>query len=313
MLNRRQLRIKVMEVIYAYDKSIEKNIDFQLNYFLTANKNFYRLYISVLSVFKSLASYTFELSSQNSKKFIIDQSDEFCLKFSKNLFLKKISKDEFLSNKINDLKIDIFHKHPEYLTSIWKKIESSKLFLNYVNKKEFHFENDKILILNLFKQVIAADDKLYEFYEDSEISWTNDLPLVNSLVLGTLKKVKKLSRKSTLDKKIYKNNLDADFGVKLIKQVVKNKIMLKEEIDMLTSNWDNDRIAQIDLILLQMCLSEFLFFDSIPIKVSINEYLELAKEYSSPKSNVFINGVMDAVSKKLIAECRINKNQRGLQ
>ena len=107
--------------------------------------------------------------------------------------------------------------------------------------------------------------------------------------------------------------MDADFGVKLIKQVVKNKIMLKEEIDMLTSNWDNDRIAQIDLILLQMCLSEFLFFDSIPIKVSINEYLELAKEYSSPKSNVFINGVMDAVSKKLIAEGRINKNQRGLQ
>ena len=313
MLNRRQLRIKVMEVIYAYDKSIEKNIDFQLNYFLTANKNFYRLYISVLSVFKSLANYTFELSSQNSKKFIIDQSDEFCLKFSKNLFLKKISKDEFLSNKINDLKIDIFHKHPEYLTSLWKKIESSKLFLNYCNKKEFIFENDKILILNLFKKVIATDDKLYEFYEDSEISWTNDLPLVNSLVLGTLKKVKKLSRKSTLDKKIYKNNLDADFGIKLIKEVIKNKNMLKEEIDMLTSNWDNDRIAQIDLILLQMCLSEFLFFDSIPIKVSINEYLELAKEYSSPKSNVFINGVMDAVSKKLIAEGRINKNQRGLQ
>ena len=81
---------------------------------------------------------------------------------------------------------------------------------------------------------------------------------------------------------------------------------------MLTSNWDNDRIAQIDLILLQMCLSEFLFFDSIPIKVSINEYLELAKEYSSPKSNVFINGVMDAVSKKLIAEGRINKNQYQL-
>ena len=313
MLNRRQLRIKVMEVIYAYDKSIEKNIDFQLNYFLTANKNFYRLYISVYSVFKSLANYTFELSSQNSKKFIIDQSDEFCLKFSKNLFLKKISKDEFLSNKINDLKIDIFHKHPEYLTSLWKKIESSKLFLNYCNKKEFNFENDKILILNLFKKVIATDDKLYEFYEDSEISWTNDLPLVNSLVLGTLKKVKKLSRKSTLDKKIYKNNLDADFGIKLIKEVIKNKNMLKEEIDMLTSNWDNDRIAQIDLILLQMCLSEFLFFDSIPVKVSINEYLELAKEYSSPKSNVFINGVMDAVSKKLIAEGRINKNQRGLQ
>ena len=89
--------------------------------------------------------------------------------------------------------------------------------------------------------------------------------------------------------------------------------MLKEEIDKITSNWDSERIAQIDLILLQLCLTEFLFFDSIPIKVSINEYLELAKEYSSPKSNIFINGIMDTISKQFILEGRIKKNKRGLQ
>ena len=165
----------------------------------------------------------------------------------------------------------------------------------------------------MFKQIIALDSKLYDYYEDSEISWINDLPLVNSLVLVTLKKIEKLSRKSTLITKIYKNDKDAKFGIKLINDVISNNDILKEEISKFTSNWDNERIAQIDLILLQMCLAEFLFFDSIPLKVSINEYLELAKEYSSPKSNIFINGIMDAISKKLIIDGRINKNKRGLQ
>jgi transcription antitermination factor NusB len=96
-------------------------------------------------------------------------------------------------------------------------------------------------------------------------------------------------------------------------QAIKNKEILQNEISKVTPNWDNERIAQIDLILLQMCLSEFLFFKSIPLKVSINEYLEIAKEYSSDKSNIFINGIMDSLSKQFENEGRINKNKRGLQ
>lgn len=313
MLNRRQLRLKVMEVIYAYEKSIEKDIDFQLKYFLKSNKNFYRLYITVLSIFKSLHQHSINVNSQNSKKFLKDKSELFYLKFSQNLFLKKISNDKFLSNQIDVLDIDIFNKHPEYLISLWKKIELSELFSVYLKKEKFSFKDDKSLVFNLFKKIIALDDKLYEFYEDTEISWINDLPLVNSLVLTTFKKIEKLSRKSTVSTKIYKNDKDAKFGVKLIKEVISNKDLLRLDINKFTANWDNERIAQIDLILLQMCLAEFLFFDSIPVKVSINEYLELAKEYSSPKSNIFINGVLDTVSKQLIIEGRIKKNRRGLQ
>ena len=101
--------------------------------------------------------------------------------------------------------------------------------------------------------------------------------------------------------------------VSLIKKVIDNKESLEKEISNITLNWDNDRIAQIDLILLQMCLSEFLYFKSIPVKVSINEYLEIAKEYSSKKSNVFINGILDKLSKNLVKEGLLKKNKRGLQ
>ena len=313
MLNRRQLRLKVMEVVYAYEKSIEKDIDFQLNYFLNSNKKFYHLYITILSIFRSIYVHSVQCNDQNSKKFLKDETNLFYLKFSKNTFLKKLSFDKVLENKIVEFKIDIFEKHPEYLISLWKKIEESKLFSDYINNKDNSFEKDKFFTVNLFKKIIALDDKLYEFFEDTEISWINDLPLVNSLVLNTFKKIQKRSRKSPLLIKLYKNDEDAEFGVKLIKDIIFNNDMLMEEIDKATSNWDNERIAQIDLILLKMCLTEFLFFNSIPVKVSINEYLELAKEYSSPKSNIFINGIMDTISKQLIKNGRIKKNKRGLQ
>ena len=313
MLNRRQLRLKVMEVVYAYEKSIEKNIDFQLNYFLNSNKKFYHLYITILSIFRSIYVHSIQCNDQNSKKFLKDETNLFYLKFSKNTFLKKLSFDKVLENKIVEFKIDIFEKHPEYLISLWQKIEESKLFSDYINNKNHSFEKDKFFTVNLFKKIIALDDKLYEFFEDTEISWINDLPLVNSLVLNTFKKIQKRSRKSPLSIKLYKNDEDAEFGVKLIKDIIFNNDMLMEEIDKATSNWDNERIAQIDLILLKMCLTEFLFFNSIPVKVSINEYLELAKEYSSPKSNIFINGIMDTISKQLIKNGRIKKNKRGLQ
>ena len=313
MLNRRQLRLKVMEVVYAYEKSIEKDIDFQLNYFLNSNKNFYHLYITILSIFRSIYVHSIQCNDQNSKKFLKDETNLFYLKFSKNTFLKKLSFDKVLENQIVEFKIDIFEKHPEYLISLWKKIEESKLFSDYINNKNHSFEKDKFFTVNLFKKIIALDDKLYEFFEDTEISWINDLPLVNSLVLNTFKKIQKRSRKSPLLIKLYKNDEDAEFGVKLIKDIIFNNDMLMVEIDKATSNWDNERIAQIDLILLKMCLTEFLFFNSIPVKVSINEYLELAKEYSSPKSNIFINGIMDTISKQLIKNGRIKKNKRGLQ
>ena len=216
-------------------------------------------------------------------------------------------------DQINIHEVDIFDKNPEYIISLLNDIKNSNTFFNYQKKELKNFSEDKVFVIKLFKQIIAYDNKLYDFFEDREISWVNDLPLVNSLVLISLKKINKLSRKSSLFTKLYKNNQDAEFGIKLIKEVVLKQDILKKEINKFTSNWDNERIAQIDLILLQMCLAEFLFFDSIPLKVSINEYLEIAKEYSSPKSNIFINGVMDAVSKELIADGRIKKNKRGLQ
>ena len=313
MLNRRQLRIKALEVVYAYDKSSEKDLELQIKYFLKSNQNFYKLYITCFSLFRELLVFSKNLHLKNKKKYLNNEDDVPLDRFCENLILNQIFESEYLNQKINDFKIDYWSNHSELISSIWKDIIESEISLKYLRNPSNSFEIDQSFLVNIYRKSIAPNKKLYEFFEDNEISWINDLPLVNSLVLSSIKNMKKTSKKFPFMKDIYKNKEDANFGVQLIRKVVENKSFLEDEISIVTLNWDNDRIAQIDLLLLQMCLTEFLYFKSIPVKASINEYLEIAKEYSSKKSNVFINGILDKLSKNYIEDGTLKKNKRGLQ
>lgn len=313
MLNRRQLRIKALEVVYAYDKSSEKDLELQIKYFLKSNQNFYKLYITCFSLFRELLVLSKNLHLKNKKKYLNNEDDVSLDRFCENLILNQIFESEYLNQKINDFEIDYWSNHSELISSIWKDIIESEISLKYLRNPSNSFEIDQSFLVNIYRKSIAPNKKLYEFFEDNEISWINDLPLVNSLVLSSIKNMKKTSKKFPFMKDIYKNKEDANFGVQLIRKVIENKSFLEDEISKVTLNWDNDRIAQIDLLLLQMCLTEFLYFKSIPVKASINEYLEIAKEYSSKKSNVFINGILDKLSKNYIEDGTLKKNKRGLQ
>ena len=313
MLNRRQLRIKALEVVYAYDKSSEKDLELQIKYFLKSNQNFYKLYITCFSLFRELLVLSKNLHLKNKKKYLNNEDDVSLDRFCENLILNQIFESEYLNQKINEFKIDYWSNHSELISSIWKDIIESEISLKYLRNPSNSFEIDQSFLVNIYRKSIAPNKKLYEFFEDNEISWINDLPLVNSLVLSSIKNMKKTSKKFPFMKDIYKNKEDANFGVQLIRKVIENKSFLEDEISKVTLNWDNDRIAQIDLLLLQMCLTEFLYFKSIPVKASINEYLEIAKEYSSKKSNVFINGILDKLSKNYIEDGTLKKNKRGLQ
>jgi len=313
MLNRRQLRIKALEVVYAYDKSSEKDLELQIKYFLKSNQNFYKLYITCFSLFRELLVLSKNLHLKNKKKYLNNEDDVSLDRFCENLILNQIFESEYLNQKINDFEIDYWSDHSELISSIWKDVIESEISSKYLQKSSNSFEIDQSFLVNIYRKSIAPNKKLYEFFEDNEISWINDLPLVNSLVLSSIKNMKKTSKKFPFMKDIYKNKEDANFGVQLIRKVIENKSFLEDEISKVTLNWDNDRIAQIDLLLLQMCLTEFLYFKSIPVKASINEYLEIAKEYSSKKSNVFINGILDKLSKNYIEDGTLKKNKRGLQ
>ena len=162
----------------------------------------------------------------------------------------------------------------------------------------------------IFKKIIAPNEKLYSYYEDTCISWVDDLPLVNTMILKELKKTK-VSQQMKLTK-LYKDEDDKVFGKQLLNKVVLNNNELSEYINVKTPKWDADRIASMDAILMKMAICEFLKFPSIPVKVSINEYLEIAKEYSTNKSSTFINGILDSLVKDFKNEEKLQKIGRGL-
>ena len=172
------------------------------------------------------------------------------------------------------------------------------------------FEDDKKFILDIFEKVLAPNEKLYEYLEDYKLTWVDDIPVVNTQIL---KDLKNLSKDSSFEvSKLYKDAEDKEFVSLLFRKTVLNEVELAKEYIDKTPNWDADRIAEMDTIILKMAICELLKFPSIPVKVTINEYLELAKEYSTPKSSIFINGILDNLVKEFTLENKIKKTGRGL-
>jgi N utilization substance protein B len=175
-----------------------------------------------------------------------------------------------------------------------------------------NFKEDKNFIVDIFSEIIAPNDKLYEYIEDKKLTWIDDLPVINTIIQKLLRKVRQDSIEHHFTPKLYKDLEDRDYAINLFKKTLLNRSKFNEEISAKTLNWDSDRIANLDAIMLQMAICEFQKFPSIPIKVTINEYLEIAKEYSTPKSSFFINGILDKIVKEYEEEGKLNKIGRGL-
>ena len=311
MLNRRQLRIKAMEIVFCFNDSSCNELEKHLEVFKNSTDKFYHLYIFILSFFVEFQNYCEERLEISKKKYLEDKSFKFYSKISKHLFLKKISSDTFLKSQIDLFNINYWNEFPDHLEKIVKEIERKNLFNHDDIKTNSDFELQRKQVIAVFKKLVATDSKLYDYIEDSQLSWANDFALVNSLILSDLNRINKKSSKSFVHKSTYKNKEDSNFGLKLVEFNFSNEKLIENEITEVVDNWDIDRVAKIDMVLLKMCVSEFIYFESIPIKVSINEYLDMSKDYSSSKSNVFLNGILDKLSKTLLERGLINKNEKG--
>jgi N utilization substance protein B len=175
-----------------------------------------------------------------------------------------------------------------------------------------NFIEDKQFIIDVFQEIIAPNEKLYSYLEDKNLTWLDDLPAINTAILKLLRKIKPSSTEGHFLPSLLKDEDDIKFAEDLLKKSILNKSKLLQTIGDRTKNWDSDRIADIDYILLQMGVCEILHFPSIPVKVTINEYLEIAKEYSTPKSSIFINGILDRLVKDYEETNSLNKTGRGL-
>ena len=197
-----------------------------------------------------------------------------------------------------------------YILILLNEIKQSKLYEKYMATKKTTYQEDKDFLVDMFTEVIAPNEKLYDYLEDNKLTWVDDIPVVNTQISKQLKQI--TEKEDFRVTKLYKDQEDQEFVSLLFKKTVLNEVDLAKEYIDKTPNWDAERIAELDTIILKMAICEFLKFPSIPVKVTINEYLEIAKEYSTPKSSIFINGILDNLVKEFQNENKIKKTGRGL-
>lgn len=314
MLTRRQIRVKVMQCIYALTLSKDDSLEKQQKFLTHSIDQTYTLYLLILSLLRELHHLAEQHIKLSSNKYMASPSDTYPdkEKFIKNKLLRKIVDNELLTNELKKRKLKNWYLHEEYVKILFREITASSIYEAYMKSNSNSFDGDRDLLMDLFKEVIAPNEKIYEYFEDDQLTWVDDLPLVNTFLLKRLKKAKPEHGESFFLPKLVKDEDDLDFARKLLVKTLLKDAFLVKEIEGKTPNWDKDRIADIDAILLKMAICELLNFPSIPERVTINEYLEIAKEYSTPKSSIFINGILDKLVKEYKAEGKLNKSGRGL-
>ena len=313
MLNRRHIRIKVMQTLYAFNGTESDDLKKDEKFLLHSLDSMYDLYLIILSLLVEVQKKAEERLSISQKKFLATFEEKNPnYKFVNNTILTLIKEDLALKNEIENRKLDCWYLDFEYIDILLKAILESSIYKDYMKTKTSNFIEDKNFLIDIFSEIIAPNEKLYDYFEDKKLTWIDDLPIVNTSILKLLKKVRPNVPANFFTPGLYKDLEDREFAIDLFKKTVLNRSKFSEEIAKKTTNWDSDRIANLDAVLLQMALCEFQKFPSIPFKVTINEYLEIAKEYSTPKSSIFINGILDKMIKEYSDEGKHSKTGRGL-
>ncbi|WP_062053562.1 transcription antitermination factor NusB [Aquimarina longa] len=302
-----------MQSLYSMEQAQSENLDKEEKFLLYSIDQMYELFLINLQLLIEIRKHAADFLVKSKKKHLPTSEEKNPnTKFINNEVLLLLEKNLQLQEELDKKKMNCWELDDEYVAILWKEIKESEFYTSYMSTKLSSFREDKDFVLDIFKEVIAPNDKLYEYIEDKKLTWVDDLPLVNTSIIKMLRKVKLPHDEHMSLPKLYKDVDDKKFAIDIFRKTVLNGADFAKEIDGKTPNWDQDRIAELDKAIIKMAICEFIKFPSIPVKVTINEYLEIAKEYSTPKSSIFINGILDKISKEYQESGKLNKVGRGL-
>ena len=327
VLNRRHIRIKVLQTLYAFSQHDDKDSLWAEKELFRAIEQMYDLYISLLLIFPELKNKAEYRIEENKKKMIpIEEDLNPNLKFVNNEIIKIIEESKEIRIESEERKVNwMDDEKQELIRKMFIHIRQSETYFEFMNNEKLGFEEDKVFMSQLFKVEIANFQLLYDYLEEKSVYWLDDIDLTCSMVLKTLKKFESIDESSDTEQRngilpLYKsdeeenpkNNEEKEYMVKLLKETIKTRPENLKLIAGLTKNWELDRIARMDVLLMELAITELVCFNNIPTKVTLNEYIEISKYYSTPKSNAFINGILDKAIAKLEKEGKIKKIGRGL-
>jgi len=312
MLNRRHFRVKVMQTIYAMHQHQSDALDKEEKFLLQSIDQAQDLYLLILAIFTELRTKEKNYLALASKKHLATpQERNPSLKFVNNAFFSILDTHVAFQERLEKRKITNWKLNDDCILFILDEIKSSKAYATYMESSTSSFKQDIDFISEVFTNHIAPNEKLYDYLEDYKITWVDDIPVINTLLSKQIKAIR--SETDTIElPDVFKDEDDKEFVRNLFRKTVLNELEFAKEYENKTPNWDTERIAELDTILLKMAICELLKFPSIPVKVTLNEYLEIAKEYSTPKSSIFINGILDNLVKEYQAANKIKKSGRGL-
>jgi len=313
ILNRRYLRVKVFQALYAYESSNtdltvgEKNM-------LKSINDIQELYLYMLVLITDVAEMARRQIETNKEKRLPTPEDlNPNLKFVENQVIAALESNEEIQKLVGAKKIS-WAIESDNVKKLWRLVRDSDEYVEYMANPQRSFQEDKQFVIAIFKKYIAEYEVLHDFLEDRSMYWYDDLSLVCINIVKFLNGLKAdLPPHKHILPELFKDKED---DIKFVKELYRKTIQHNEElsamIDENTSNWELERIAVLDVMLMKMALCEVLHFRNIPLKVSLNEYIELSKNYSTPNSSNFINGVLDKLTIQLKADGKIVKTGRGL-
>jgi transcription antitermination protein NusB len=313
MLNRRHLRIKVLQILYAFFQSKEIDVVKTQNELLLSVERMYDLYLYLLLTIPELKRAA-EINNENRKNKLRPNESDLLpnLKWVENSLVLKIEESKELNKVSSARKVNwLGAENQEIFRKMFLQVKDSETYFEFMENGLKDFEEDKKFALALFKNEIINSEFLHNYIEDKSIYWLDDIDLCCSMALKTLKTVVPDKEISILS--LYKEYDDEkEFILNLCRNTIEMDVENEKLIEILAVNWEVDRIAKMDVLLLKMALVELQTCSNIPTKVTINEYIEISKFYSTPKSNLFINGILDKAISQLTKEKKIKKIGRGL-
>ena len=308
MINRVLIRLKIVQIVYAYYQNGGKNLD-------TAEKELFFSLSKAYDMYNYLLLLMVEITRQAERKQsaaknkLLPTTEELYpnTKFVDNRFIAQLEVNKQLL-EFSETQKKTWENESEFVKRLCDKIMDSDIYKEYMECETSSYEEDRELWRKIYKRIIFNNDELDQVLEDQSLYWNDDKEIVDTFVLKT---IKRFEEKNGADQDLlpeFKDEEDQDFARRLFRRTILNAEYYRHLISENTRNWDLDRVALMDIIIMQIALAEILSFPNIPVSVTFNEYLEIAKLYSTPKSASFINGTLDAIVNTLMDENKLIKN-----
>ena len=307
MINRALIRLKVIQIIYAYYQNEGKNLEAaekELFYSLSKSYDLYNyLFLLMIEVTRFADR---RIDNRRHKLRPTEEDLNPNTRFIDNAFMAQLTQNKQLEEFSKNQK-RTWDDEGDFVKHLFTQIEETKTYQEYMAKETLTYEDDRELWRKLYRTVIASNDEIDEILEEQSLYWNDDKAIIDTFVLKT---IKRFDPENGADQELlpeYKDEEDQEFARKLLRNAIAGAETYRKMIADNTKNWDMERIAFMDILIMQVALAEILTFPSIPTSVSLNEYVEIAKMYSTPKSSSFINGLLDNIVTQLKQDNKLNK------